>query len=533
MHGAETIIGLLAAAAAFVWLAARMRVPYPVMLVIGGLAIGFVPGLPRVELRPDLIFLLFLPPLLYYPALLTSWRDFRSNLRPIGLLAVGLVLFTTVAVAAVARVLAPELSWPAAFILGAIISPPDAVAASAVLQQMRIPKRVIIILEGESLVNDASALVAYRFALAAAAAGAVSLWSAGGKFLWVGAGGVVIGYAVGWLVSWVRPRLHESAVESALSLLTPFFAYLPAEWIGVSGVLAVVTAGMFIGRQVPRITSPSQRIRLYGNWETLVFLLNGVIFILIGLQLPVILLHLKESHYKLVRLLFDATVVTLAAILVRMIWVFMATYLSRWLIPAIRRGDPAPWQQTFVVAWVGLRGIVSLAAALALPREFADGATPFVGRDLIVFITFGVILGTLVFQGLTLPAIIRGLGLHADNVEEREEVLARREATHAALARLEALSILGEATDELIERVRTRYQERLQVLTASEQDAANSDAVCTSVEQVRRQALTAEREMLILLRDDGTISDDVLRRVQHELDLDEARLHATTLETAG
>ncbi|HEX4795480.1 MAG TPA: Na+/H+ antiporter [Humisphaera sp.] len=524
-HATETIIGLLAAAAAFVWLAARIRVPYPVMLVAGGLALGFIPHLPRPDLQPDLIFLLFLPPLLYYPALLTSWRDFRSNLQPISMLAVGLVLFTMVVVAMLARLLAPELSWPAAFVLGAIVSPPDAVAATAVLQQMRIPKRIITILEGESLVNDASALVAYRFAVAAATAGTFSIWSAGGRFLWVGTGGVVVGYAVGWLVGWLRPRIREQAVESALSLLTPFFAYLPAEWCGVSGVLAVVTAGIFIGRDIPRITSPNQRLRLYGTWETLVFLLNGVIFILIGLQLPIIVGALKQSNHTRGGLLAGGALVTVAAILVRLGWVFSATFLVRRIFKKIaQRHSTPPGRQVFVVGWVGLRGIVSLAAALALPHGFP-------GRDYILFITFCVILGTLVFQGLTLPAVIRLLGLRGDDIDDREEAIARREATHAALARLEALSILGEATDEMIDRIRGRYKERLQIIEAYETTgAADEEARCVSDEQVRRQALTAEREMLILLRDDGTISDDVLRKVQHELDLDEARLSAESAD---
>jgi len=522
---AETIIGLLAAAVAFVWLAARIRVPYPVMLVAGGLALGFIPHLPRFSLEPDLIFLLFLPPLLYYPALLTSWRDFRSNLGPISMLAVGLVLFTMVVVALVARVLAPELSWPAAFVLGAIVSPPDAVAATAVLQMMRIPKRIITILEGESLVNDASALVAYRFAVAAASAGAFSILAAGGQFLWVGTGGVVVGYAVGWLAAWLRPRIREQAVESALSLLTPFFAYLPAEWFGVSGVLAAVTAGILVGRDIPRITSPNQRLRLYGTWDTLVFLLNGVIFILIGLQLPVIVGALKQANHSRAGLLFGGALVTVAAILVRLGWVFSATYLVRRIFKRLAQRDPAPpWREVFVVGWVGLRGIVSLAAALALPHGFP-------GRDYILFITFCVILGTLVFQGLTLPAVIRVLGLRGDDVDDREEVIARREATHAALARLEALSILGEATDQMIDRIRGRYRERLQVIEAFETTGtADEEAKCVSDEQVRRQALTAEREMLILLRDDGTISDDVLRKVQHELDLDEARLSAESAD---
>jgi len=524
MHDAETVIGLLVAVAAVAWVASRLKVPYPILLVLAGLGIGFIPGLPRVELRPDLLFLLFLPPLLYYPALLTSWRDFKNNLRPIALLSIGLVLFTTCAVAAVAHYVM-GLAWAPGFVLGAIVSPPDAAAATSILQRLRIPRRVITVLEGESLVNDASALVAYRFAVKAVLAATFSLWDASFKFVLVAAGGILTGYLVGHAIAWLRPKLRDHAVEGIVSLLTPFVAYLPAEWLGASGVLATVTAGIYIGRQVPRMTTPAQRLRLYATWDSLIFLLNGVIFILIGLQIPMIIGHLRTSHYGPRTLMLYAACVALTAVVVRILWVYPATYLPRWLFPKMRARDPSPSPRTvFVVAWVGLRGIVSLAAAMALPRFMPDGERPFPARDLIEFITFGVILATLVLQGLTLPAVIRRLGLSAGRDGEHEESFARRQTAHAALARLEALSVTDEAAAEYIGRARQAYHERLEVLGDSDDQTPVLPVACRTMDDVRRHTLTAEREMLIRLRDEGRIGDEVLRRIQQELDLEESRL---------
>src|SRR5688572_14319419 len=339
MHEIEAVLGLLIAVAAVAWLATQLKLPYPILLVLAGLGIGFIPGLPRVRLRPDVVFLLFLPPLLYYAGLLTSWRDFKRNLRPISLLAVGLVLFTTFAVAAVAHWVV-GLGWGPAVLLGAIVSPPDAVAATAITQRLRVPRRVIILLEGESLVNDATALVAYRVTLAAMLTGFFSVWQTGLRFLLVAVGGVVIGYLAARLVVWVRPRIRDWAVESIVSLLTPFVAYLPAEWLGVSGVLAVVTAGVYVGRRLPQITTSQSRLRLFGVWETLVFLMNGMIFILIGLQLPVILENL--SAYPLATLIGYAALITLACVVARIVWVFPATYLPRRVVPWLSSRDPLP-----------------------------------------------------------------------------------------------------------------------------------------------------------------------------------------------
>jgi Na+/H+ antiporter len=540
-HDIDILLGLLLMVALLAWLASRLRVAYPIFLVLGGLALSFMPRvfprLPTMELEPELIFLLFLPPLLYYAGLLTTWRDFKSNIRPISFLAVGLVLLTMVSVALVAHGLM-GLSWPASFVLGAIVSPPDAIAATAVLQRMRIPRRVVAVLEGESLVNDATALVAYRMALGAIGM-SFSFTEAAGRFVVVAIGGVAIGYAVGLLMAWVRPRIKEPAVEATVSLLTPYIAYLPAEWCHVSSVLAVVTTGVYLSRRIPQIATPRMRLRGYAVWETLVFILNGLVFILIGLQLPVVVQGLDDVPMR--RLLTCAAAVSVVCIGVRLIWVFVATYATRLLVPALRRRDPAPPAgEVFVVGWTGMRGVVSLAAAMAIGTD--AGIDPR-QRYLIIFVTFGVILVTLVGQGLTLAPLIRRLHFIADRDEEVEEVTARHLSALAALERLNQLAGGAAEMPPMVDRLRATYDERIafysrQLIEAAElsepadgnghaADAAAQTALvaaCISTEGVRRAALRAERRMLVKLRDDGVIGDEVMRRVQEELDLEESKL---------
>ena len=361
LHDIEIIVGLFLLVGPLAWAASRLKIAYPILLVIGGLGIGFVPGLPQVTLHPDVVFLVFLPPLLYYAALLTSWRDFKANLRPIGLLAIGLVLFTTCAVAAVAQ-WAVGMPWAVAFVLGAIVSPPDAVAATPVTQRLRVPRRVVTILEGESLVNDASALVAYRVALAAVVTGSFSFGEATARFFVAAAGGiVVVGLAAGMLLAWVRPRIRDDSVEATFSLLTPYVAYLPAEWLHVSSVLSVVTCGLYIARRLDQITSARVRLRAFAAREVLIFLLNGLVFILIGLQLSRIVYSVTGA--SLWRAAGYAALVSAVAVAVRMLWVFPATYLPRVVSRRLRECDPAPpWQPVFVIAWTGMRGVVSAAA---------------------------------------------------------------------------------------------------------------------------------------------------------------------------
>ncbi|HYE17652.1 MAG TPA: Na+/H+ antiporter [Tepidisphaeraceae bacterium] len=546
MHPVELILGLILVTGILAFVASRVKVPYPIFLVVGGGLLSLVPNLPVVALEPDLVFLLFLPPLLYYAGLMTSWRDFWANRRPIGLLAVGCVLFTTVLVAW-AAVGVFGMGWGPALVLGAIVSPPDAVAATAVMSRLRIPKRIITILEGESLVNDATALVALKFAIAAVVTGAFSLPEAVGKFGLLAVGGIAIGWAVGVVVAWVRPRLRDEHAEAVVSLMTPYIAYLPAEHLGTSGVLAAVTAGIYLGRRMSKIVRSRTRLKLTGVWEILIFLLNALVFILIGLQLRGVLGRITRGGggVDFGQLVLGALVIGAVAVAVRMLWVYPATYVPRRLFPSIARKDPAPPAgAVFMISWTGMRGIVSLAAALALPLTVAGGG-PFPHRDLIVFVTFAVILFTLVLQGLTLPLVIRWLKMGDDGIEEGEELRARYEAAHAALARLESLVALGEATPAMADRMAHDYRWQARELgrhlrrgAAGEVAVGNGDdaheghdhgphgvPICATVEALHREVLVAQRRMIVKLRDDGTISDEVLRRILEELDLAESQLH--------
>jgi monovalent cation/hydrogen antiporter len=523
MNQAEIICTLLIVIAALAILANNIGLPYPVLLVIGGLALGFVPGLPTVQLEPDTVFLFLLPPLLYPAAIFTSWRDFRANLTPISLLAIGLVLFTTTFVAVVAHALT-GLPWPAAFALGAIISPTDAIAATAIANRLRVPQGIVSILEGESLVNDATALVAYRFAIAAMISGRFSLPEASLRFVFVALGGTGIGLAVGWLAAHLQRRLDDPPVQVTISLLTPFAAYIPAERSHVSGVLAVVASGLFVGWRVPRILTSRTRLNTSVFWETMVFLLNGLVFVLIGLQLPRIL-HTLSGH-SLKQLVWHGALISCATIAVRIAWVFPSTYLLRLMSASMRKRNPFPgWQNVAIVAWTGMRGVVSLAAALALPLTLSDGR-PFPGRDYILFITFCVILATLVLQGLSLPVLIRRLGVVDDGRAIMEERTARLKANEAALAYLAEVD--HQFPPDLVERLRVEYDDRIRQLEvyASTAGDRSEGLFTTSYQRLQQDALDVERRTIIRLRDEFVINDEVLRRIQSDLDHAEARLHA-------
>ena len=514
---------LLGIVAAITIAARRIGVPYPILMVIAGLVLGLVPGAPRVELDPETVLLVFLPAILFSAAFLSSPRDLWRNVRPITLLAFGLVLTTTVAVATVMTILVPGIGWPAAVALGAIVSPPDAIAATAIAQRLGLPRRLVTILEGESLVNDATALITYRFALVAAATGAFSLGEAAVAFAGVAAGGVFAGLVVGALATWILKRLSDPPVEVLISLLAPYAAYLPAEKLGVSGVLATVTAGLILGWYAPRVMSSDTRILGFGAWQMTVFVVNGLAFILIGLQIPVVLEALGE--YEAVELAGLGAAVAGTVIAVRMLWVFPATYLPRILSPSLRRRDPAPPRQAVVVlGWAGMRGAVSLAAALALPAVLPDGAA--FPRDLLIFLTFVVILATLVGQGLTLPWLIRRLRLGDDGSAEHEELHAREAATEAALQRLDELVTEVPGHLELIDRLRAQYADRAQHFTHAHDGGAGQPEVDQEEiehERIRREVLAAERVAVVDLRNRGVISDDALRRVERDLDLDELR----------
>src|SRR5271170_7512580 len=522
---AEIFVGLLLTVAVLAMLARKLHIPYPILFVIGGLLLGSIHGLPPVHLNPQLVFLFFLPPLLFPAALFTSWRDFRLNLRPISLLAIGLVLFTTITVAYLAHYFM-HLPLAAGFVLGAIISPPDAIAATAIAERLKVPRRIVTILEGESLVNDATALVAYRFAVAAVLSGSFSLAHASGQFFIVGIGGILIGLIVGWLAQQFHKRVDDAPIEITVSLLTPFVAYLAAERLNVSGVLAVVTAGLYLGRRMPELLTFKTRLQGGPVWEMVEFILNGFVFILIGLQLPGVLHALSGHNIPIQRLVWYALFISLAVILIRILWVFPAAYLPRLLFKNIRRRDPYPsWRHVTLIGWTGMRGVVSLAAALAIPLTIQSG-DPFPDRDLILFLTFIVILATLVVQGLSLPLLIRWLGVKDDGSMEKEERAARLKANQTALARLNEIGEHEPAKASALQRLRAEYEDHIrQVQGAEFKNAGTALRLFSSeFERLSHEALQVERRTILQLRNEDAIADEVLRRIQQDIDLAEARL---------
>ena len=499
-------------------LAGTIRVPYPILLVLGGLVLGFLPGVPPAELPPDLVLVLFLPPLLYQAAFFSSPRDLRADARAITLLAVGLVLATMSAVAAAAHTVVGGLPWAAAFTLGAIVAPTDPLAATAIARRLGVPRRLVTVLEGESLVNDASALVAYRLAVAAVVAGSFSLWGAGLQFVGRGIGGVAIGLAVGWLIAEARRRIEDPVVEIVLSVVTGYAAYLPAELMGASGVLAAVTAGLYVGWRAPELASPSTRLLGFSFWEVLVYLLNAVLFVLVGLQLHPILTGVSGSSAAV--LLGQAALVSAVVIAVRLGWMFSVPYLVRLLDRrqaqlARRLGA----RERLVIGWSGMRGAVSLAAALALPLDFPM-------RNLILFLTFSVIFATLVVQGLTLPTLIRRLHFHDDGAEQREELRARLAATHAALDRLDELAVEDWTREDTVQRLHNLYEfrrRRLKERAGIWEDGGAEDR-SLAYQRLVRELLQAQRQAIVVLRNQGQISNDVMHRIEHELDLEDTRL---------
>ena len=524
MHfGAEdsvVLLGLLVAGAALLAIAQVVRVPYPILLVLGGLALGFVPGMPTIELSPDLVLVAFLPPLLYGTAFFTPLRELRANAGSISTLAVGLVLATTVAVAVVAHAVIPELTWPTAFVLGAIVSPTDPTAAAAIAQRLGLPRRLIAIIEGESLVNDGTALVVYRVAVVAVVTGSFSLASASASFVLNVIGGIVVGLAAGMVIRQVRRRLNNPPVEITISILSGYFAYLPAHALDVSGVLAAVTVGVYMGWYTPELTTSQTRLQGQAVWEIVFLGLNAVLFALVGLQLPAILDELSAAR-STGELLGYAALVTAVVVLVRFAWVVVAAYMPRMM----RADGSPPWKGAVVLSWSGMRGAVSLAAALALPLT-TDADAAFPNRDLIVFLTFGVILGTLVVQGLTLPGLIRWLDLEDDGLAEKEEAKARIRAAEAALARLDELVEEDWVNADTAERMRGLYgfrRDRFRSRFDSESDGA-IEGQSLSYQRLRRELLEAERQELRRLRLEGRIDDDVVRRVQRDLDLENERL---------
>jgi CPA1 family monovalent cation:H+ antiporter len=514
MREIELVVLLLVSVTALTLVARRLAVPPPIVMVLGGLVLSQVPGLPDFQLPPDLVFFVFLPPLLFAGGYFTSLREFKANLRAIILLAFGLVIFTAAVVAAVAYMFVPALGWAGAFALGAIVAPPDAVAATAIFQRVGVPRRIVTILEGESLVNDATALVLYRFAIAAAAAGTFSIIAAGASFVVVLMGGIAVGVVVGLAGEWLLARIRDTPIAVMITLLAPFAAYLPAETLGVSGVLATVVAGVFASRALRR-SSSDVRVVATAAWQMVLFLLNGLVFMLIGLQLPSVVRGLGDLSL----VVGHTALVALAVVLARFVWVFPASYLAR-LIPSVRRADPAPpWRAVFLVGWSGLRGVVTLAAALALPLNFPE-------RSFILFVAFAVILVTLVGQGLTLPLLIKTLGLAPDAATAHDEAHARGLTTEAALARLDELRARWPGHIELIDQLRDRYAHRARHDEKHHEDGDAAEQELLEHGLIRRDVIDAERQAALQLYERGVITDDVLRRIERDLDLEELRMEA-------
>jgi CPA1 family monovalent cation:H+ antiporter len=508
-------------------LARRLAIPYPILFVIGGLFIGFIPILPaQLTLDPNLIFFLFLPPLLYIQAFYTSWRDFRFYLRPILLLAIGLVVATTVTVAYVAHWLIPGLPLAAGFVLGAIISPPDAIAASAIAQRLGLPRRIVTILEGESLVNDATSLVIFKVALVAVGATAPLIGQAWvpGEFIYVSVGGIAVGLVVGRAISWVRRRVIDDGPQIALtvSLLTPYVSYLLADqFCHVSGVIAVVATGLYLGWQAPEVLTSGIRLQAQAFWEMIVYLLNGIVFVLIGLQLPGILRSMHEHWWP--RPFYQALIICGLCITIRMLWIFPGAYLPRLLSKRIRDTEEKPdWRQIVIVGWSGMRGIVSLAAALTL-----EGYPNFPRPHLVQFIAFSVILTTLVFQGLTLPPLIRFLGVGDDGIPAREEIDARNHISKAVFEKIDEIRREEKFPASAIDTVENSYRERALILhddLADQLGWSHQRHHVLSVRRLRRLTIAAQRRALLGMRRTGLIGDDVMHKIEHELDLEEARL---------
>ncbi|MBS0197182.1 MAG: Na+/H+ antiporter [Planctomycetes bacterium] len=520
------VIGLLACVIALAEVARATRLPYPTLMVIAGLLIGFIPGLPPLALDPELVFLVFLPPILYAAAWNTWLQDFRRHIASISLLAIGLVLFTALVVTWVVTAIVPGMPGWVGFLLGAIVAPPDAAAATAICQRLEVNRRIVTILEGESLVNDASGLIAYRVALLAIGAGTFSELNTARELAVAAVGGIAIGVAAGWLIAKLHSWITESNVATAISLLAPYVAYLPAEHFHVSGVLSVVVAGLYVSSRSPKLFTAEARLRAVNVWQLLILLLNGLVFVLIGLQLPRVIAAMR-GKYDPATLIWYAAAVSATVLLARVVWVFPMARLLRWFTPARFREPTPPWRQMAVVAWTGMRGVVSLAAAMAIP-EFVDAQSgvKFPYRDLVILLTFAVIFATLVLQSLTLAPLIRWLGESVTDSIEHEELVARMVGASAATKYLEELEANNAEDAAALARVRADYLDRQEMAVAEARGDVETTTKgrATPRDRVRRMAIDAERRAIVDLRLRGEVSEEVFRRIERDLDLEESRL---------
>ena len=515
---------LLAVLAGTALLARRINVAPAILLLLAGIALAFVPGMPTLELPPELVLLVVLPPLIYSASVAMSWREFKFNLRPIILLAVGCVIFTAFAVAAATHYLI-GLPWNVGFLLGAIVAPPDVVAPLAIARKLGMPRRLLVILEGEGLANDATALILYRFALVAISTSVFSLPKATGTFAAIVVCEVLFGTAVGWLSLRARHRARDPQVEITLSLITPYIAYWIPEHFGGSGVISTVACGLYMSWNGPLLISSATRLQGIFFWDLVIYLIEGLLFLLTGFQMRS--LFEKSKAFPLDDILFATALVAAIVIVARFAWLYPATYLPRIMSKRLRERDPAPpWQWPFILSFAGVRGAVSLAAALALPLALPTG-DPFPYRDLIQFVSFGVIFITLVGLGLSLPPVVRWLGIaragRDEHIAEHEsEIAARREALAAALASLDAMTDDRELSDEVVKLLRARHEIRANQLPDSlDPDAHDVSAAGT---ELTRELISAERKFIHVLLRDGKITDEIRRRIERDLDLEEASL---------
>lgn len=509
-------------------LAPRLKLPAEVIMVFGAAALSFVPGVPEVSLDPNIVLQVFLPPILFAAAYFTSWRDFKQNLRPISLLAVGLVLFTTLLVAIALKFLVPWVPWAYAFILGAIVSPPDASSAAAITKKLGVPRRLVTILEGESLINDASALVIYKFALVAALTGTFSLPEAVGRFVWLAAGGASVGFLVSWVSFETLRRIRDVSAQVMLSFLTAFASYLLAEHLGFSSVISAVVGGLYYGRQVPELASAELSVDALAAWKSLLFIINGLVFTLMGLQIGPVRRGLGDD-YTQSELVIYAIGIALVVLIVRLIWVFPATYVPRWLIPSIRRKDPSPpLGVIMLLSWVGMRGIVSMAAALAIPLTLPDGRA-FPHRELILYLTYTTILISLLVPVLTLKPLMRLLGVKPDDLHLREESLARVQGAESVLAALKRWKVERKFPDATLDPMITRWDAKLASLRSNLKDEGFSGLFSEeqTLRRVTREMIQVERDAIRRLRRQNQIHDEIFHLISRELDIEDLRLRST------
>ncbi|MBR0717420.1 Na+/H+ antiporter [Bradyrhizobium liaoningense] len=520
----QTFLILLAVLAGTALAARRFNVAPAILLMLAGVGLAFVPGMPPVELPPELVLLMVLPPLIYSASVAMSWREFKNNLRPIVLLAVGCVIFTAAMVATAAHFLI-GMPWTIGFLLGAIVAPPDVVAPLAIARKLHMPRRILVVLEGEGLANDATALILYRFALAAIMTGSFSLPLAGGEFMLIVAGEIAFGIGVGWLSLRARKWARDPQVELTLSLITPYIAYWLPEHVGGSGVIATVACGLYVSWNGPLWISSATRLQGIFFWDLIIYLIEGILFLLTGFQMRE--LYEKSKTFPLDEIMIATAVVVAIVVIARFAWLYPATYLPRMLSRNLRERDPSPpWQWVFTLAFTGVRGAVSLATALALPFALPSGeAFPY--RDLILFVAFGVIFITLVGVGLGLPALVRWLGVaeagrHEHVAEHEAEISARRQALDAALKSLDTMTAQKDLSEEVVRLLRARHEIRANQLPDS-LDPTRHDVSATGT-ALTRELIAAERKFIHVLLRDGQITDETRRRIERDLDLEEASL---------